>query len=81
MEQSKHGDDVRKLGFQCKLIFVFLDNALFFCDVHIHFINENEATDFNTRFVQEEAEVRRKVIRTYFICLPTLHDIIHAPFL
>jgi len=37
------------------------------CAGRITFINE--ATDFNTRFIQEEAEVRRKVIRTYFICL------------
>ena len=37
------------------------------CAVRITFINE--ATDFNTRFIQEEAEVQRKVIKTYFICL------------
>ena len=30
------------------------------CAVRITFINE--ATDFNTRFIQEEAEVRRKVL-------------------
>ena len=38
------------------------------CGAHsLTFINE--AADFNTRFVQKKAEVRRKVIRTYFICL------------